>query len=75
MISSGMMVGSWNYLKWGYLSVVARNGSIVAAKIKLFNTKTNTYYNSYITPEAYNTVKDWMDFRAVLGIELLPFHG
>jgi integrase len=64
MISSGMRVGSWNFLKWGEISPISRNGSIVAAKIKLFNTKTNCYYYSFITPEAYFAVSNWMTFRA-----------
>jgi integrase len=67
MISSGMRVGSWNYLKWGHISPITRNGSIVAAKIKLYNTKTNCYYYSFITPEAYFAVNDWMTFRASFG--------
>ena len=67
MISSGMRVGSWNYLKWGDISPVIRHGSIISAKIKLFNTKTNSYYHSYITPEAYLAVKDWMEFRGSFG--------
>ena len=67
MISSGMRVGSWNYLKWGDVSPITRNGSIVAAKIKLYNTKTNCYYHSFITPEANFAVKDWIEFRSSFG--------
>ncbi len=75
MISSGMRVGSWNHLKWGDIYVIERNGSIVAAKIKLFNTKTNAYYTSFITPEAFHAVKDWMDFRASFGEKIALLHN
>ncbi len=67
MISSGIRVGSWNYLKWGHITPITKNEVIVAAKIKVFNTKTNNYYFSFITPEAYNSVKDWMTFRESFG--------
>lgn len=67
MISSGMRAGSWEYLKWGDITPILQNNSVLAAKIRLFNTKTNRSYYSFITPEAYKAVKDWMDFRASFG--------
>jgi integrase len=67
MISSGIRVGSWNYLKWGNITPIEKNGNIIAAKIKVFNTKTNRPYFSFITLEAYNAVKEWMDFRQTFG--------
>jgi integrase len=67
MISSGIRVGSWNYLKWGDITPIEKNGNIISAKIKVFNTKTNRYYFSFITLEAYNAVKEWFDFRQSFG--------
>lgn len=67
MISSGMRAGSWDYLKWGDITPALHNNSVIVAKIRLFNTKTNKFYFSFITPEAYKAVKDWMDFRASFG--------
>ncbi len=67
MVSSGIRVGSWSYLKWGDIVPIIKNGSIVAAKIKAFNTKSNKNYVSYITLEAYNSVKEWTDFRQSFG--------
>jgi integrase len=72
MVSSGIRVGSWNYLKWGDIMPITKNGSILAAKIKVFNTKTTRYYSSFITIEAFTAVKEWMDFRASFGENITP---
>ena len=44
MVSSEIRVGSWGFLKWDDITAFTKNGSIVAAKVKVFNTKTNRYY-------------------------------
>ncbi|CAN5865589.1 hypothetical protein BH23THE1_BH23THE1_13590 [soil metagenome] len=68
MVSSGIRVGSWDYLKWGDITPIMNNDSIVvAAKIAVYNTKTKKKYFSFISLEAYNAVKDWMDFRQSFG--------
>ena len=67
MISSGMRVGSWAYLKWGHIRPIEENKVIKAAKITIFNTKTKRFYNSLLTPEAYEAVKEWMEFRKSFG--------
>jgi hypothetical protein len=72
MISSGIIVSSWNYLSWGDFTPIYCNDEIIAAKLKVFNTKTRNYYNSYVTPEAYQAVKDWMDFRESFGEKIGP---
>lgn len=68
MLSAGFRVGSWDYLKWKHIIPMYRNNIVVAAKIILINTKIkNRPYFSFITPEAYNALKDWMDFRKLHG--------
>ena len=67
MISSGIRISSWMYLKWKHFKPIERNGEIVAAKIDAFNAKTKKYYYTFCTAEAYNAVKEWMDFRASFG--------
>jgi len=67
MITSGMRVSSWNYLKWGDFTPIHKDDRLIAAKLKVFNTKTKNYYNSYVTPEAYESVKEWMNFRESFG--------
>ncbi len=75
MVSSGIRVGSWGYLKWGDITPIIKNNSIVAAKIKVLNTKTNKYYFSFITYEAYDAVKDGWSFANRLEKKLLLIHG
>ena len=67
MISAGIRVGSWDYLKWRHITPILRNDVLVAAKIVLKNTKINREYFSFITPEAYYSLKDWMHFRKLHG--------
>ncbi len=68
MLSAGIRVRSWDYLKWKHIIPIFRNDILVAAKIILKNTKINNReYYSFITPEAYHAVKDWMDFRKLHG--------
>jgi len=68
MLSAGFRVGSWNYLKWKHIIPIKRNNVVIAAKIILVNTKINNrLYFSFITPEAYFSLKDWMDFRKLHG--------
>jgi integrase len=68
MISSGIRVGSWEYLQWKHVIPKEREGNIVAAKLIVTNTKINnrTYY-TFISPEAYHALKEWMDFRSSQG--------
>jgi len=68
MLSAGIRVGSWDHLKWKHIIPMARNNVVIAAKIILKNTKINNReYYSFITPEAYNALKDWMEFRKLHG--------
>jgi len=47
MISSGIRISSWVYLKWKHFTPMERNGEIVAAKIYAFNAKTKKYYYTF----------------------------
>jgi len=73
MISSGMRVGSWDYLKWKHVVPIRdrANNTVIAARINLKNTKINFRdYYSFITPEAYHSLKDWMEFRQLHGEDI-----
>jgi integrase len=68
MISAGFRVGSWDHLKWKHVIPIVKTDTIVTAKLILKNTKINNKeYFSFITPEAYHSLKDWMDFRKLHG--------
>jgi len=66
MASSGIRVGAWDYLRWGDIQPIERDGKIVAAKLTVYRGEPEQYV-TFITPEAYQAVKEWMDFRAQHG--------
>jgi hypothetical protein len=67
MISSGIRVGSWDFLKWKHITPILQNDEIVAAKIDVYNTKTKKWYFSFITPEAYGYLYQYIKFREKFG--------
>jgi integrase len=67
MLSSGIRIGAWEYLKWkNILPLYNENKKIIAAKIIVYDGEPERYF-SFITPEAYTALKEWMDFRAIQG--------
>jgi integrase len=79
MISSGIRIGAWEYLKWKHIRPLDIDGQpvdkdlpareddqIAAAKISVYGGEEDEYF-SFITPEAYQSLKEWMDFRAANG--------
>jgi integrase len=67
MASGGFRVGAWDYLCWKHVSPMTNEkGEVIAAKLLVYADEPEEYY-TFITPEAYNTLKDWMDFRASYG--------
>ncbi|MGA9153733.1 MAG: tyrosine-type recombinase/integrase [Candidatus Nitrosopolaris sp.] len=61
MVSSGIRLGAWDYLKWGH--VVSSNS---AAKLRVYVGEEEEYF-TFITPEAYKELEEWMDFRKMSG--------
>ena len=67
MVSGGFRLGAWDYLRWKHVSpLVNEKSEIIAAKLVIYAEEPEEYY-TFITPEAYNALKDWMDFRASYG--------
>jgi integrase len=61
------MVGAWEYLKWkNIIPLYNVNNRIIAAKIMVYDGEPESYF-SFISPEAYNALKEWMDFRTNQG--------
>jgi hypothetical protein len=67
MISSGIRIGAWEWLKWKNIIPIYDQGkSIIAAKIIVYDGEPDQYF-SFITPEAYYSLKEWMEFREKQG--------
>jgi integrase len=62
MSSSGIRLGAWDYLRWRDITPIKRDGNIVAAKIIVY-AGDNEEYISFITPEAYFQLENWMEYR------------
>jgi hypothetical protein len=67
MLSSGVRLGAWDYLQWRNVKLLMNEkGEVIAAKLTVYAGDAEEYF-SFITPEAYNALKEWMDFRASYG--------
>ncbi len=66
MISSGIRVGAWEYLQWKHIKPIEREGVVIAAKIVVYASQPEQYY-SFITPEAYQALEEWMNYRSSYG--------
>jgi hypothetical protein len=69
MCTSGIRGGAWDLLRWKNIIPIKRNGELVAAKIIVYDGEPGSYY-SFITPEAYYSCLDWMNFRVSQGEEI-----
>ncbi|HET9807113.1 MAG TPA: hypothetical protein VFP49_09410, partial [Nitrososphaeraceae archaeon] len=71
MASSGIRLGTWDYLRWKDIQAIERQGRVVAAKIIVYAGDDEEYF-SFITPEAYLELEKWMQYRQDSGEEI---HG
>ena len=62
MASSGIRLSAWDYLRWGHIKPVEKNGKIVAAKVTVYPGDTEEYF-TFISSESYDELSKWMDFR------------
>lgn len=70
MISSGIRLGAWEYLKWKHIiPKYDEKGTIVAAKMIVYPGDKEEYF-TFISPEAYNSLQDWMNYRAEFGEDI-----
>lgn len=62
MASSGIRLGAWDSLRWKHIIPINNeNGDMIAAKIIVYGGDSEEYY-TFITPEAYRALKEWMCF-------------
>jgi integrase len=66
MASSGIRLGAWDYLRWRNIIPIKRDGKIVAAKIVVYAGEDEEYI-TFVTPEAYSELKNWMEYRKQSG--------
>lgn len=67
MTSSGIRIGAWDYLRWkNVFPLRNETEEIIAAKLTVYAGDNEEYY-AFISPEAYNSLKEWMDFRCSYG--------
>ncbi len=66
MASSGIRLGAWDYLRWGHIRPIERDGETVAAKIIVYAGEEDEYF-SFISKEAFQALKEWMDYRELSG--------
>ena len=71
MASCGIRLQAWDFLRWKHVEPkIGENGAVVAAKILVYagqNQGKKKQYISFMTPQAYDAVKCWMDYRASHG--------
>ena len=76
MVSSGIRLCAWDYLHWKHVIPIKTTNEkgevvIVAAKLVVYSNEDRDEYYSFITPEAYNALKEWIDFRAGYGEKII----
>ena len=64
--SCGFRLGSWDYLKWRNVHPIRRGNQVIAAKLVVYGGDDDEYF-SFITPEAYHSINDWMTYRRECG--------
>jgi len=74
MCSSGIRLGAWQYLKWKHVEPIRRRDDrgedrIIAAKIVVYAGENEQYF-SFITPEAFNALQDWMEYRRTSAVDI-----
>ena len=71
MVSSDIRIGAWDYLKWRHVTPIKdkRSGEVIAAKLLVYAGEPEEYF-LFITPEAYDALKAYMDFRALWGEQI-----
>ena len=71
MASTGIRVGAWDYLKYGHITPIEREGKVVAARVLVYAGTPDSYV-TFMTPEAYRELDAWIRFRKQCGEHITP---
>jgi hypothetical protein len=66
MASSGIRVGAWDYLRWGNLKPIEKNGEVIAAKMIVYAGEDDEYF-TFISPSAWSELLAWRQYRETSG--------
>lgn len=70
MCSTGIRLGAWQYLQWKHVKSITNNEKegekIIAARLMVYPGCKEQYY-TFMTPEAFQALQEWMDYRALQG--------
>ena len=66
MSSSGIRLSAWDHLKWKHIIPKLRYGRVIAAKILVYAEDDDEYF-SFISQEAYEALKEWINYRKASG--------
>lgn len=69
MASSGIRLSAWDYLRWGHVRPIEREGKIIAAKVIVYSGDPEEYF-TFITFEAYHELEKWIEYRKEAGEEI-----
>ena len=70
MISSGIRLEAWDYIRWAHIQPMEGDGKIIAAKMIVYAGEPEEYF-SFITPSAYHELVTWMKYREECGEEIV----
>ena len=61
MASSGVRLGAWDYLHWGDIRPIEKDGKIVAAKIIVYAGEDEEYLSFIL--RSFDALQEWMNYR------------
>ena len=73
MCSSGIRVGAWQSMRWKDITPIKdeETGEIIAARLLVYPGEGEEYI-TFMTPEAFRAISEWMDFRDSYGEQITP---
>jgi integrase len=71
LVSSGIRIGAFETLKWKHITPIYNKdkNEVIAAKILVYPGDREQYF-SFVTPEAYTSLNEWMNYRSKCGEQI-----